>query len=145
MKPRISERPVRRALLALLFFGALSAFGGGVLGVAANGAGVPLRYLDNSPFVSYLVPGLILGLVVGGTQLAAALALQLKRREGLALSAVAGFGMLIWIFVELAIVSEYSFLQAIYFVLGVLEIIAVLALLGICPAIGYTSQKDHHR
>lgn len=141
----IPQYAVRRALTVLLYFGALSALGGGVLGVAANGGGVPLRYLEGSPFVSYLVPGLILGVVVGGTQLAAALALQLRRAEGLMLSAVAGFGMMIWIFVELAIMSEYSFLQAIYFALGALQLIAVLVLLGVSPAIIDASQKEHHR
>jgi hypothetical protein len=47
------------------------------------------------------------------------------------LSAIAGFGMLIWIFVELAIIRRYSWLQAAYFALGVMELILVFALLGI--------------
>ena len=46
---------------------------------------------------------------------------------------VAGFAMLIWIFTELAIVG-YSWLQSVYFGLGALELILVLALLGIAPA-----------
>jgi hypothetical protein len=56
-----------------------------------------------------------------------------KRRLALVLSAVAGFGMLIWIFVELAVISQYSWLQAAYFTLGGLELCLVLALLGIAP------------
>jgi hypothetical protein len=122
-------------LAVLVAFGALSALAGAVLAIAANGAGVPLAYLENSPFASFLVPGLILGGVVGGTQLAAAIALLAKWRMALLLSAVAGFGMLIWIFVELAMIREFSWLQAAYFTLGGLELLLVLALLGIAPAL----------
>lgn len=43
--------------------------------------------------------------------------------------------MLIWIFVELAIIQQYSWLQSAYFILGGLELILVLALLGVMPAL----------
>ena len=66
---------------------------------------------------------------------AAALALLARHRIALMLSAVAGFGMLIWIFAELAIIRQYSRLQAAYFGLGAMELIFVLALLGIVPAL----------
>jgi hypothetical protein len=131
----VSNRVVVRTLTLLVVFGALSAFLGAVLAIAANGAGVPLEYLANSPFSSYFVPGLVLGVIVGGTQLAAAIALLAKRHTALLLSAIAGFGMLIWIFVELAIMLQYSWLQAAYFILGGLELILVLALLGIIPVL----------
>ena len=138
----VSNRLVVRTLTALLSFGALSAFAGSVLGIAFNGAGVPLEYLSTSPFTSFVVPGLLLGLVVGGTQLAAALALLARRGAPLLLSAVAGFGMLIWVFVELAVIKQYSWLQTAYFALGVLELILVLALLGIIPALSEREVKQ---
>lgn len=135
MRLPVPDRAVVGALAALTMFGALSAFAGSVLAVAFNGAGVPLEHLAHSPFSSYFVPGLILGVVVGGTQLAAALTLLWRRRSALLLSAVAGFVMLIWIFVELAVIRQYSWLQAVYFALGGLELSLVLALLGIAPTI----------
>jgi hypothetical protein len=131
----IASRIVVRGLIALLVFGALSSLAGSVLATAANGGGVPVEYLTNSPFSSYMVPGLILGVVVGGTQLAAATALLGRRRSALLLSAIAGFGMLIWIFVELAIIRQYSWLQTAYFIVGELELILVLAVLGVIPAL----------
>jgi len=131
----VSNRIVVWLLALLAFFGALSSFAGAILAIAANGAGVPIEYLANSPFSSYVAPGLILGVIVGGTQLAAAIALLARRRAGLLLSVVAGFGMLIWIFIELAIIRQYSWLQAAYFTLGGSELILVLALLGIVPAV----------
>lgn len=138
----VSSLIVVRVLTALATFGALSSIVGAVLGVAANGGGVPLEHLANSPFDSYVVPGLILGVVVGGTQLAAAIALLARHRTALLLSAVAGFGMLIWIFVELAIIRQYSWLQTAYFGLGVVELILVLALLGIIPALVVPLQRS---
>ncbi|MET0861454.1 MAG: hypothetical protein ABW091_10550 [Microbacterium sp.] len=112
----------------------MSASIGGALGVFANGAGVPLSYLENSPFTSYLLPGVILGVVVGGTQLAAAISMLIHDIHRYAWCTVAGFGMLIWIFTELAIMSEYSWLQAVYFGVGVLELALTLALLGVLDA-----------
>ncbi len=129
----LSNHVAARTLTVLVIFGAFSALVGAVLAMALNGAGVPLEYLAQSPFRSYFVPGLILGVVVGGTQLAAAIALLAKRQAALLLAAVGGFGMLIWIFVELAIIRQYSWLQSAYFILGVMELILVLALLGIAP------------
>ena len=139
----VSNHLVVRTLAVLVVFGALSALFGAVLAIASNGAGVPLEYLANGPFSSYFVPGLILGLVVGGTQLAAAIALLAKRDTALLLAAVAGFGMLIWIFVELAMIRQYSWLQAAYFILGGLELILVLALLGIIPALVNPLRDSH--
>ena len=81
------------------------------------------------------MPGLILGVAVGGTQLAAAIALLRRQRIALFLSATAGFGMLIWIFAELAIIRRYSWLQSAYFALGAIELILVLVLLGVVPAL----------
>jgi hypothetical protein len=139
----VSDHIVVWTLTVLAVFGALSALVGAVLALAANGAGVPLEYLKNSPFSSYFVPGLILGIVVGGTQLAAAIALLAKRDTALLLSAVAGFGMLIWIFVELAMIQQYSWLQAAYFILGGLELILVLALLGLIPVLVNPLRESH--
>jgi hypothetical protein len=120
-----------RTLVALETFGAFSALIGAILALVFNGAGVPLAYLANSPFSSFAVSGLLLGFVIGGTQIAAAVALIRRNRWGLLLSAIAGFGMLIWIFAELAIIEQYSWLQTLYFVHGGLEVVFVLVLLGV--------------
>jgi hypothetical protein len=114
-----------------------------VLAILFNGAGVPLKHLAASPFSSYVVPGLVLGVVVGGTQLAAAVALLTSRCSALLQSAVAGFGMLIWIFVELAMIQQFSWLQAAYFILGGLELFLVLALLGLVPALVTPLRASH--
>ena len=49
--------------------------------------------LENAPFDSFLWPGLILVVVVGGTQTTAALTLLRRTRSALFWSAIAGLGM----------------------------------------------------
>ena len=122
-------RFARIALIVLLYFGALSAIGGGILGIVDNGGGVPLAYLRDTPFTTYLIPSLILGIVIGGTQGAAAIRLHRRNVYSSGAATVAGFGMMIWIFVELAIIG-YDVLQTLYFGLGALEVLLVLGLKG---------------
>jgi hypothetical protein len=106
MQLPLPNRIVVRTPAALVAFSALSGLVGTALAIAANGAGIPPEYLAHSPFSSYFVRCLVLGLLVGGAQLAAPVALLTKRRTALLQSAVAGFGMLIWILVELAIIRQ---------------------------------------
>jgi hypothetical protein len=126
-------RPVSGVLIGLLVFGAISSFAGAVLAFNAEGVGVPLDLLARTPLDSFALPGLVLGVIVGGSQSTAAITLLTRRPSALLWGAIAGFGMLIWIFTEMAIIESYSWLQALYFGLGVLELILVLALLGIAP------------
>ena len=57
---------IRYTLGVLLAFGALNAFGGGYYGMQ-GAEGVPLEWLEGSPFKDYFLPGLILFAVVGGS------------------------------------------------------------------------------
>lgn len=67
-RPTPSRPATVWALLAVLVLQAVSAVGGGVALVAGprgEVTGLPLSYLEGSPFDDYLVPGLILLLVLG--------------------------------------------------------------------------------
>lgn len=121
-------------LLAVGWFNLVSAVAGG-LGVAlTNGLGMPTSWLDGTPFDSFLVPGLVLLLIVGGTQ-ALAVVLQHRRHPWYpAAAGVAGFGMVLWIYVEVALLPVYSFLQTVYLATGVLQLVFLLLVLGILPA-----------
>ncbi|MGO4103694.1 hypothetical protein AB4Y63_07065 [Leifsonia sp. YAF41] len=149
MAASVSTRLMSGVLFGLLLFGAVSSFAGAVLAFNAESIGVPLEFLAKTPLTSFIVPGLILGIIVGGTQLTAAIALSTRRRSAMLWGAVAGLGMLIWIFVEMAIIETYSWLQSLYFGLGALELILVLALLGIAPALVSPwhpgQRRDHGR
>jgi hypothetical protein len=132
--------PQRVARATLLFVQAFVAVTS-VLGGAALVAGslldwsdspfaIPDSYLDGSPFDSFVVPGLALALVVGGTHLAAFVMAARRMRWAMLASAIAGFGVLVWIFVQMVYIP-FSALQATYFGLGVAELAAVLVLLDV--------------
>jgi hypothetical protein len=123
-KPRLQRRarPLHRATWVLIGVEAVTAanaFGGAVyaLGGAPN---VPLEWLDGSPFHSYVVPGLILGGVVGGSQLIAAVSLLRRRPYARTLSSAACLALLGWIATQVAIIGYVSPLQPLMVAVGLL-------------------------
>jgi len=147
VEQRLASRHVRRrlatgALTGALWFGAVSAIAGLLIAIPGHGAGFPLDALKGTPFTSFVIPGLILGVVVGGTQLTAAIAMRRTGPAKLTLASVAGFGMLIWIFTELALIG-YSVLKTVYFALGTIELTLVLVLLGVAPWVVGPDDRAH--
>lgn len=120
-----------RLLVAATFFNALSALGGGIALLMTNGLGMPRSLLADGPFTSFVWPALLLIGIVGGTQSAAAILLTVGREAALLWSAVAGFGMVIWIMIETALIHGFSWLQALYFASGLLQPVLVVVLLGV--------------
>lgn len=119
------------AAVAVSVFNALTAVGGGIAVLVTGGLGMPSEFLEGGPFTSFVIPGVVLLLVVGGSQTVAAVLLVARRESALVWTAVAGAGMLIWIFVETSMIRASSWLQVTYFVTGGVQIIAVIALLGV--------------
>ncbi len=124
-----------RTLLGVTWFN----FGTALIGAAGlmsgrmPDLGLPLDLLDGSGFPDYFWPGVILAVVVGGTQLLPLLACRARYAAAWGLYAVAGFGMLIWIFIETGIIGGQSPLQVLYFTTGVAQIVLVLLILGAWP------------
>lgn len=118
----------------LALFTALSAVGGAIA-LLAGVIGVPLSVLEGSVFTDFFWPAILLGLVIGGTQVAATVAALRRSPRWLFWSAVAGFAMVIFIFVELAIMRGFSFLHGLYFGTGLAQLVLVVALLGVLPSV----------
>ena len=94
-----------------------------------GGIGLPPEWIEGTIFRSYFWPGVILGVIVGGVQAAALLAQYRRLALTWGIHAAAGLTMMIWIFVEIAVVLVWSPLQGIYFTTGLIQtILAVLAL-----------------
>jgi hypothetical protein len=86
-----------------------------------------------------VVPGLILAVVVGGTQTLASVRLLQRRPSAFVWSAVAGFGMVIWIVAEVGFIHVLGWAQLIYLVSGLLQLVLVFSLLGI---VGWLPRGD---
>jgi hypothetical protein len=118
---------LRISSIVLEWFVAITALAGGYKVASINGKGFDLSpgWL-NGTFQSYLVPGIILAVVIGGTQAIAALAEMMKSSKAHEASATAAFALLIWLFAELYILKHTHWLQILYFSIGILTLIFLL-------------------
>ena len=101
---------IRYSLGGLLAFGALNAFAGGYYGMS-GAEDVPREWPEGSPFDDYFIPGLVLFLVVGGSMLAAAIAVFADLRIARLAALGAGLVVLAWLAVETLIVGYVSWMQ----------------------------------
>jgi hypothetical protein len=114
------------------FVGFTAAVSGSLLVISPSGEllRAPLEMLRGSPFRDFLIPGVILSLVNGIGQIAAAvLTLRRHRFAGYA-GAVFGLGLMIWIFLQVSWIGGGHILQYSYFFLGVLETALAFVLQG---------------
>lgn len=112
----------RIKLIAALLLVAVSAFAGGIGLAFFNGLNMPVENLGGI-FSSYFWPGMILFFVVGGTNLLGAIMVIKNNKFSPEWSAIAGFGLLIWIYTEIYIIKEVAWLQVLYFALGIVILI----------------------
>jgi hypothetical protein len=105
-----SERSIRYSLGILLAFVGLNALGGGYYGMT-GAKGIPLEWLEGSPFHNYFIPGLFLFVVVGGSSLIAAIAVLRQRRLARKLSFTCGAIILVWLAVQINVIGYVSWLQ----------------------------------
>ncbi|NCA86910.1 MAG: hypothetical protein EOM83_15320 [Clostridia bacterium] len=116
------ERIVRITLGLILSFLALNAFGGGYYAMA-GAEGVPLEWLEGSPFHSYFIPGLFLLGVIGGLSTVAAVAVFGRWRGGRFLSLLTGTVVLNWLLVQIIIIGYVSWMQPTTFALAILILV----------------------
>jgi hypothetical protein len=123
---------LRAALIVLVAFLALTAIAGGVA-LLAGVIAPPVEMLGGSPFGSYLIPGLALLFVVGGSALAATVMLVRGHPRGVAAAVVAGAMIIGFEIVEVLVIGSPAGvarnLQVFYFSLGglILVLAALLA------------------
>lgn len=125
--------PLRWLLAIDLFVGVTAVLGGVGLVADPSGrnVGLSLSMLEHSPFDTFLVPGLVLAVVIGGAALLASLAHLLRWRFAGQASLFAGLLLVGWILVQVLMIRELSWLHGVYFVLGLGQIALALRALGL--------------
>jgi hypothetical protein len=89
---------------------------------------LPLDLLEDTPFRNFLIPGVILFLVNGvGNLVSAVLCFRIQRIAGFA-GIFFGFGLIIWLFVQINLVGGGHWLQLLYFVLGIIQLLLGIAM-----------------
>ncbi len=129
---------VRIALFVVDAFTAMTAVGGGLaLMTRLEGDRFPLEWLQGTPFSSYVIPGLILTVAVGGTAAVAAVALLRNPAIGALASMLAGMVLMGWIIGEALILNQpaaRSWAEAVYFAVG-------LTMVGLGLVVGRNLQR----
>src|SRR5947209_17579977 len=108
----MTERQLERSIAGVATVIAMSAIAGSAYGLA-GASGVPLEWLERSPFNDYRVPSLILGIAVCGSSAMAAVAAS-RADPRAEVAAVATGGILTtWIAAQVLIIGPRSFLQPV--------------------------------
>ena len=123
----VTAATIRRTLIGLHLFNAISAVGGGIA-LAAGLLGVPVDLLRHTPFDSFVVPGIFLAVIIGGSATIGATALLNHRLQAPIASAAAGAVMVGWILGETLLVEGFSWLQGLYLLTGSLTVVATIRL-----------------
>ncbi len=118
----------RVSLFVLQTFVALTALDGALFVVP----GLPLEWLESGPFADYTLPAMALGLLVGGTAVAALIALLIRPELAGLASVSAGIVVVVFELVEIAVVGfapkggsldePLAWLQALYLAVGIVEV-----------------------
>lgn len=117
-----ASNALRITLGLLLAFGALNALAGAYYGLS-GAPGVPIEWLEGSPFRDYTIPSLVLGAVVGGAFLLGAVAVFARFRRARLFAGAAAVIVLGWITVQVAILGYVSWMQPVTAACGVIMLL----------------------
>ena len=128
--PRRVERPrYAWAAIALEILTAILAIPVGLIFLSdPSGAamGLPQGWIEATPFGSYTIPGLYLFGMNGLGMLVVAGMSVMRHWSAPWLTGVLGTGLVIWILVQVVVMPEVTWLQALFGVIGVgLDVVAV--------------------
>ncbi len=131
----MKHKAMRITIFVLVVFGALTTLAGGI-GLLTGAIATPLEWLEGSSFVNYIIPGLALAIIVGGSMLLAAATIFTGHEFGVLASGFAGLAMMIFEVVEVAVIDPYAgsslslaiTLQVFFFALGLAIFILALIL-----------------
>ncbi len=124
---RYSATMVRDTLIVLEILIAAAAVAGGVYAIM-GAPGVPRDWLKGSAFKTYLVPGLVLLILVGGSMAAAAAMLLAGASGARVMSLEAGIVLLAWMVGQLSMIGYRHWTQPLLVVIGVAVVVLSFAL-----------------
>lgn len=110
----------RIALIILTWFVALGAVAGGTGLIVQADLGLDASLLDGTPFASFVVPGYILLLVVGGSNIVAGTLLLIEHEQASSFAFLAGAILTVWIAVQVVMIGMVSILQPAMFTFGLM-------------------------
>ncbi len=132
MRDTEQEKTWMRIVLGVLqtFSGITGIAGGFLLIINPSGAALRLSplWLEGTPFSTYLVPGVVLFLLIGVAQLIGGAYSFFHHARAADAGALLGVLLCLWIVFQVLWIGLKSFLQPLYFVIGIIEMILGTAL-----------------
>ncbi len=110
------------SLQAFIGLGALAGGFGLVKDPSGSALGLPMSFLEGSPFTDFLIPGMFLLTVHGiGSMIGAYLSFT-RRKYTQEIAIVLGAILIAWIVIQIVIISSFHWMHVLYFILGVVEL-----------------------
>lgn len=122
-----------KLLLGVLLFNAVTALIGG-LGLIFGFIKPPSAWLPHVFFHSYVLPGLILFFIVGGSAVHGAVSLMRMTSFAYEIAGLSGLLMVAWIVGEILVIQQTNWLQFLYLLTGSVVVIAASRFTGIKSA-----------
>ncbi|OQX76861.1 MAG: hypothetical protein B6D64_09180 [Bacteroidetes bacterium 4484_276] len=94
-----------------------------VLGPDGSNLGIPVEILSETPFLTFLVPGIVLLIVNGFGSLAGAAASFTRNRYAGEMAIALGIFLVVWIMLQVYWFATFYWLHGLYLVIGILELV----------------------
>jgi hypothetical protein len=124
---------MKTLLMVLLMLVAFSSTVAGLAMIAnqhGDALNIPMGLFEGTPFRSFLLPGILLSVIVGGFSLFAIFLITQKSARQFNWSIVAGAVVILWVIAEMVLLQFANWLHAVYLVVGLLIILAAYQLKG---------------
>lgn len=120
------QKSARIFLMILQMFSGLSGlFGGMMLIIDPTGNSIQLKsgWLNATPFVDFLIPGIILFIFIGIGHIFGFIITIIKHKLRFLIALVLGLILVSWIAFQVGLIGYKNFLQPLYFIVGFLEVL----------------------
>jgi hypothetical protein len=124
---------MRTALLILLSVVTITALPSGLIMMydpEGTSLGLATYMLFNTPFQDYFIPGLLLLIFVGGSNLISLLLVMSQSTSSYKWSLISGTIVAVWILGEFLFIPYYHWLQGLYLAAGILIALTSYQLMG---------------
>lgn len=114
---------VYRLLFGMHIFVGIGAMMGGLAAITnpEQPLGVPIEILKNSPFSSFLIPGIILFTIIGVGNVISAYMFHFKSKIQGYISSIFSWALVIWIIVQCIMLNTVEFLHGLFFTIGLIQ------------------------
>lgn len=94
-----------------------------ILEPSGNGVGISTEILINTPFNTFLIPGLFLFVVNGLCNISGSVLSFMKNNYLGGFGMILGSFLVLWIVVQVYLIGLIHFLQPLFFIIGIVEIL----------------------